>query len=420
MVTHNVLQKTNNDGVEYHIECSLDTITFLAENIRKTDTGVHAHLEIQFNTKPLAYTVCNIERNGERTSLCNEAYKFLGATPADAESVIPKGRLKEQLNYFCQNVWSSYLEISAPIMVEGTTDTSSVLHALKPHVLEGGGTIMYGKPGRGKSFTAMMMALTVNYSANHYWETSGGKAMYVNLERPERTIPPRVGAVAKALGLNSNSLTVFNGNGGTLVDYKDVLEEHIKTQGIKFLVLDSVSRAGMGDMKEDKVATSIINTMNKLNISWLGIAHTPKYDDRVYYGNSQFEAGADVMLRHSSEVIDDKGSIAVLLEVTKCNDMPKPKPMGLHYSFTEHGLDGVRFATPEETKNLMSAEANLFQTIKELMGEIGAMSATTMADKLNTDRSMIINQLKIMIKSGSVVAVGQEDNERTYGLAHKE
>ena len=69
MVTHNVLQKTNNDGVEYHIECSLDTITFLAENIRKTDTGVHAHLEIQFNTKPLAYTVCNIERNGARTSM---------------------------------------------------------------------------------------------------------------------------------------------------------------------------------------------------------------------------------------------------------------------------------------------------------------------------------------------------------------
>ena len=57
---------------------------------------------------------------------------------------------------------------------------------------------------------------------------------------------------------------------------------------------------------------------------------------------------------------------------------------------------------------------------QELMGEIGAMSATTMADKLNTDMSMIINQLKIMIKSGSVVAVGQEDNERTYGLAHKE
>ena len=266
-----------------------------------------------------------------------------------------------------------------------------------------------------------MMAMAVNYGANHYWNTEQGEALYVNLERPDSTIPPRILGVAEALGLNSNSsLSVLNGKGATLVDIKDVMEEYIHENNITFVVLDSISRAGTGDMKEDKVATATIDMLNKLGTSWLAIAHTPKYDESIYYGNSQYEAGADVMLRHSAQIIDDDGSMAVLLEVTKANDMPVPKPMGLHYSFNENGIKGIRFAAKEETAGLIDKEKNLYSSLKDYLDEVGAKTATELAKTFAVERSAITDQLKIMFRNKELIATGLKENEKIYGLAKQD
>ena len=413
------LTRDKNDGILKHIELGLNAITLSAHDIRPEKTGVHAELGIAFNGESIAYTVCNIKRSEERTKLCNSAYKYLGDTPADAAMIIPKGDLLRQMNDFCIAVYPEYLSIQAPVKVEGAE--RKIGYTLKPHVLSGGGTIMYGKPGRGKSFTGLMMAMAVNYGANHYWNTEQGEALYVNLERPDSTIPPRILGVAEALGLNSNSsLSVLNGKGATLVDIKDVMEEYIHENNITFVVLDSISRAGTGDMKEDKVATATIDMLNKLGTSWLAIAHTPKYDESIYYGNSQYEAGADVMLRHSAQIIDDDGSMAVLLEVTKANDMPVPKPMGLHYSFNENGIKGIRFAAKEETAGLIDKEKNLYSSLKDYLEEVGAKTATELAKTFAVERSAITDQLKIMFRNKELIATGLKENEKIYGLAKQD
>ena len=409
------VERDKYDGIIKHVQLGLDTITLSAHNIRNEKTGVHAELGVAFNGESIAYTVCNIKRSEERTKLCNAAYKFLGETPADAAMLIEKGDLLQHLNDFCIEVYPAYLSVQAPTKIVGAE--RPINYMLKPHVLTGGGTIMYGKPGKGKSFTGLMMAMAVNYGTNHYWDTQQGEALFVNLERPDSTIPPRILGVAEALGLNSTtSLSVLNGKGATLVDIKDVMEQYIQENNVTFVVLDSISRAGTGDMKEDKVATATIDMLNKLGVTWLAIAHTPKYDETIYYGNSQYEAGADVMVRHSSEVIDDKGSIAVLLEVTKANDMPIPKPMGLHYSFNENGISGIRFAAKEETAGLIDKEKNMYSSIKEYLAEVGGKTATELAKTFDVERSAITDQLKIMFRNKELVSIGKQDNEKIYGL----
>ena len=414
------LTRDDDGGVLHTIERGYDKVILSAHDIRKTDTGVHAKLSIDFNDDNLAFTVCNIERNEERVRLSNSAHKFLGVSEEDANSIITKGELLFKFNNFCSKVWKEHLSIQKPEVIEGTTDLSSVAYALKPHVLEGGGTIMYGKPGKGKSFTGMMMALAVNYGTNHYWETTEGKTIFVNLERPARTMSPRIGAVANALGLNSNSsLVVMNNRGQGLVDIHDALEDYIAKNDVKFVVLDSISRSGAGDMKEDRVATRTIDMLNDLGVSWVAIAHTPKYDDKVYYGSGMYEAGADVMLRHSSSRIDDAGSLAVLLEVTKANDMPVPKPMGLHYSFDENGLSGIRFATKDEVADLVDKEIHLRDSIREYLGETGKATATELAKNLGKERAEVTEVIRQLYKAGEIGSVGISNNENEYGLKHE-
>ena len=414
------LRRDKDNGILLDLDLGLDSIIFSAHDIRNEKTGVHAELAISLNDRKIAYTVCNIKRQEERTKLTNAAYKFLGATPADAAMLIDKGTLIAEFNDFCDRVYPEFLSIQAPIIVNGK-EQSAVEYALKPHVLQGGGTIMYGKPGKGKSFTGMMMALAIENGTNHYWETSKGTSLYVNLERPSSTIAPRIYSVSKALGLDPNEsyLSVLNGKGATLVDVKDVMEEYIRKHNVTFVVLDSISRAGTGDMKEDRVASATIDMLNKLGISWLAIAHTPKYDESIYYGSGQYEAGADVMLRHSSSIIDDKGSIAVLLEITKANDIPVAQPMGLHYSFDEGGLHAIRFASREETAPLIDKEANLYRYVKEYIDETTGSTATEIANTFDIDRTKVTDVLKIMYKNKEIQSIDTKENEKVYGLTEQ-
>lgn len=403
-----------NREVSHTIYLGMNSIILTAQNLRPEKTGIHARLSIALNATELAFTVCNIERSDERTRIVNEAYKFLGSTPEEASMTIDKGSLKFKLNQFCKEAWDAWLSVQSPVDVEGT-DTSAVSYVLKPHVLTGGGTIMFGKPGRGKSFTAMMMALAVNYGTNHYWDTDKGKALFINLERPDRTIPPRINAVGKSLGLNSTSLAVYPGRSKRFVDIRDILERYILKEDIKFVVLDSISRTGAGDMKEDKVATATIDMLNLLGVSWVAIAHTPKYDDRIYYGSSQYEAGADVMLRHSAKIVDDEGSIVVLLEVTKANDMPIPRPMGLHYSFDNIGLSAIRTATKTETAPLVD-DSNLYQSIKEYLMESGGNTASELSYIYDRDEKEVTSHLRSMFTANVLTSVGSKNNEKVYGV----
>ena len=126
------------------------------------------------------------------------------------------------------------------------------------------------------------------------------------------------------------------------------------------------------------------------------------------------------MLRHSSVRIDGNGSLAVLLEVTKANDMPVPKPMGLHYSFNENGLSGIRFATKDEVSDLVSKEVYLRDSIREYLGETGKSSATELASKLNKERAEVTEALRQLFKAGEIVSLGTVNNESVYGLKHEQ
>ena len=122
------------------------------------------------------------------------------------------------------------------------------------------------------------------------------------------------------------------------------------------------------------------------------------------------------MLRHTSTVIDDIGSIALLLEVTKANDMPVPKPMGLHYSFDELGLNSIRFAKHHEVASL-ETEPDLYRNIKDLLDEFTTgMTITGMANKLGVNRTEVVDKIKIMLGNKTVVTMGKESNEKKYGL----
>lgn len=326
------------------------SLVFQASNLRSENTGVHARLTIRLDGAQLGFHQFNVERDDDRGRFSNKCHKLFGKGLKD---VYPRELLQHDLDKFCGELWNIYIRANIATELKGNLDLPLIL-LLKPYVLEGGGAILFAPPGKGKSWTILLMAVSINSGISTIWTVSQAKVLFINLERSAASIQRRLGLVNTTLGLPSDqSLLTLNARGKSLADIKDVVAATVEQHGVKLIVLDSISRAGQGSLTEDRPVNAIIDTLNGLAPSWLGVAHTPRGDENHLYGSVHFEAGANVVVKLLSEKSGDTMGIA--LEVTKENDLgPTPKEI-LAYDSTRTG--SATFARPGPANSLTLSRA---------------------------------------------------------------
>jgi hypothetical protein len=137
-------------------------------------------------------------------------------------------------------------------------------------------------------------------------------------------------------------------------------------KGIEVVVLDSISRSGMGDLNENQSGSKIMDALNGLSESWLAIGHTPRASADHVTGTMQFDAAADLMVKLSSEQEDD-GPMGVSLELTKKNDIPYYKPRILALEFDRNlGFVGFREARRGEFPTIEAGrQQSVLQQLKD-------------------------------------------------------
>ncbi len=131
-------------------------ISFDASNIRKERTGVHARLVIFFDGVMLVHSWVNTDRDEDRTRLANAAVKRI---PDVFKPACPNGVMKHSLDTFCFDLWERHINRAGfrGELMAGDPDIGPPKLVAGPYILEGGGTLLFGPPGRGKSTTAMAM-----------------------------------------------------------------------------------------------------------------------------------------------------------------------------------------------------------------------------------------------------------------------
>lgn len=311
---------------------------YRCDGLGREKTGIHGSVSISMDGRELAWGRINLERQESRTSLALGAYKASGIG-----DLYPAEDIKADLLSFCRQAWPVRLDGMKGSMLAGDATSAPPEFLAKPHVLRGGGTLLFGPPERGKSYTALIMAVAIDAGVNGYWQTEKSNVMYVNLERGAASVRRRLGCVNTALGLDPDrALLILNARGYSLSDVRESIDRSIKENGVELLVLDSISRAGMGDLTENRPVNMIADAMNSLAETWIGIGHTPRGDSTHIYGSVFLDAAADILLRQKSE--RQEHSLGVGLEVTKANDIARPPPMYLRYGFDEWGLSGISTA----------------------------------------------------------------------------
>ena len=253
-------------------------LTFKAADLRKERTGVHARVEVYDNDVLLYWDNINIEKGNQRTPVANKAFAAMESTNLETEEEVayPKNDLAHDLDLFCRQVWPDYIGQQGAELLHGDS-TSEIGFLAKPHVLDQGGSIIFGPQGAGKSYAALLIATAVDGGVNGLWTTAQRRTMFINLERGAGSIARRISCVNGALGLEPDRpLLTLNRRGRSLGELKEVIKRDVERHKVELVVVDSISRTGVGDLNENEASNRGIDALNSLAPSWLALGHTPR------------------------------------------------------------------------------------------------------------------------------------------------
>lgn len=367
------------------------TVVFSAEGIRQERTGVHARISVDCNGAVLAWSNFNVEKDEDRVRLSNSAYLHLNGMSA----VYPKTHLKNDLDQFCAGLWDAQLGQLAPVQMNGTLKPTPPSFILYPFLLSEGGTIIFAPPGRGKSYTLMLMAVCVDAGLETLWEpVKRSKVLFINLERGSKSVADRLGNINGALGLDRyRPLATINARGKSLADVSAAAERYVGENDVGAVFVDSISRAGVGNLNDNQDVNRVCDMMNRLGPAWAGLAHTPRADESHLYGGIHFEAAADVVVQLLSEQ-DEEGPLGIGLQITKQNDIGRVPLWTVALEFSVNGLDRVRQARRGEFPEIEAGKKmSLRESVRQHLIDVGASSATQIADALGLNRSNVANVL---------------------------
>lgn len=414
MTTEAVYLREGDTIFQEHSLESGNCLRFWAENVRRERTGVHATIGIAMNGTLLAWSHFNVERDETRQRLANSAHSHFSDPD---RTYCPNGTLKHNLDIFCRGLWAEQVRSLAGELLEGDPDIGPPKQLAGPYIIEGGGCITYAPPGRGKSYLALAMAVSLDSGCDKIWPVQQRRVLFVNLERSRDSMRHRLARMNRALNLpERRPLPFINARGRSLNDIADGVAEAIKQYDCRVLFIDSISRMGAGDSTEATSANRIVDALNNLCPTWLALGHTPRSDDTHVFGSVHFEAGQDVGVRLLSQAANDTTGIG--LDVTKANDLPRP-PIGVFaFEWSLDGLENIRLARHHEFPEIEAGRPmSLAEEIAEYLAMIGRSTGTEIAEALGRNRANVSTELA---RNPRFVLVGKEGRHVFYGLQAEE
>ena len=392
-----------------------DRITIRIDNARHERTGVHGRLVMFVNDRHVYYDQINLEKGDQRSRFCRECVRNLDDAIV---SVYSEKAITHDIGRICQAVISWDLENTKIDYIDPTEFATPITFPVYPYLMESAGTILFAPPGTGKSWVALIMAMCIANGMASPFNATKRPVIYANLERPRNTFLMRDHAVRRALSFPADQpsgIGYIHGRGRT---FKSVLSQ-IENDGRKnpdtVVILDSISRTGLGSLVEDTTANQFTDSMNSLGLTWLGVGHTPRDNDKHVFGSVHFTAGCDIETRLVGS--EHGNSLHLMLESVKANDAPRNYKHAIALDFgaeQAEGLVGIREIQADDPDLISQSTDSSFKiahAIEELGGKATTRQIAEAADLYDSNVSRILRSPK-----GKFIQLPGDGKEKYYAI----
>ena len=378
-------------------------------NIRREHTGIHAMVTISVDGVIIQSDTFNIGRVTDRDKLVRLTIKELSIFEQEAWTSLGANLLKACIWVMTQ--W----EASSIESGEAELEPDASSFPIYPYIIKDGGTILFAPPGSGKSYLLQTMAISTAIGRSSFWQQEQAPVVYINLERSRQSVERREFSIRRALGIEGRTgVTYIHARGKSLAAVSSHVAKLVERQPNTVVMLDSLSRAGLGSLNEDLTANRFVDTMNSFG-TWIAIGHTPRADSDHVYGSQHFDAGQDIGIKVSSERKDNL--LGVALRITKANDIP-PEPIKiLVFKFADDGigLEHIGLADYNLFPSLaVEKKVTQIETLINYVQEVGSVSTNDAAEELSMLPSYVNNQF---VHSGFFQFASKEGHKVLYKVS---
>ena len=392
-----------------------DTVKIHIDDARRERTGIHARIIFIVNERVVQFDNINLEKGDQRNRFCRDVSRNLSDS---IMAVYSEKAITHDVGMICQAVINWDMDNLIIDYIAPDEQPKPLTFPIYPYILDTAGSIIFAPPGTGKSYAALIMGMCIANGLTSPFNALQRPVVYVNLERPRNTFLMRDHAVRHALGFPDNrgsGVGYIHARGTSLKAVVRNIERETRGRPDTVVILDSISRTGLGTLLDDTTANQFTDIMNSLGMTWLGIGHTPRGDDKHVFGSVHFTAGCDIETRIVGS--EHGHTLNLMLETVKSNDGPRNYKHAIALEFSGDqpgGLISIREIGVDDPDLVAQSSDAGFQIAQAIDRLGGKATASQIAEEIP---SMYANNITRTLRDPKrdFVELGKEGRENYYG-----
>ena len=299
------------------------------------------------------------------TSTANR--KSFAKSLEDRDPEVDWDKIVEQLSVAVLEEWRvgvPAIQITGDALQEVDTNQKWLV---EPVIQYGHPTLLYGKGSSGKSWMAQYLSVLVQEGLSMSGLTvEDATVLYLDWETDKNEIVSRVAMIRRGLGLpldTPNGIWYKPMSQGLASDIATVMEL-VKEHNIRFIVLDSLGAACMGEPESAEVVLRMFMALRSLGVTSLCIDHTNK--EGSLFGSVYKFNNSRQIFEAKKEQGEGDDELEFALFHKKANNSKLIKPMGWVFQFDSEARSTT--LVRRDVKNTkLETEMTVVDRIKNLL-----------------------------------------------------
>ena len=308
---------------------------------------------------------------------------------------------RSYLERFCRRILDAERQGSPVVIVGNRPPRPAVPFLLRPLLVDGKATILFGPEGTGKSYLAAAAAVSLRSGKEIIpgWSPNGRRPVLVlDWEDDEDEWNDRLTRIARGANIPPVDVAYRYGR-GPLADDVDEIARIVAAQGVGLIIVDSVSKAappGREGGDPSDTANRLFAALRYIGGTHLLLDHVPKAADKRGaerpYGSVMKPAWARVTFELARTDDEDNLDIGhLVLTNRKRNSGARTPPLGF---VVDYSNDCVLFRREEPAVELISEERGVRAEIDRLLEDGTPRTFVEIGEALGRTRNTVEGTMK--------------------------